>query len=301
MSQPRTTAPFGDWRRSVAVALWAALAVTALVLVWRWLAGSFSVELSGLPACTFSTLAAVLGVIAWLLYATQPGRGAPTRTRRAATAIATLAPVILLGIALFPRSSSSTAAYLTVLLLLTAATLAVLELCLPLEIHQTRASTSAGDQSVTSSQNDVRIRERGSTDLAASEGADGLELAATANAESNGRTSDERHGPPSAAVSQWLRREALADGAEQIEGANRLSFAAGQKHAVLHLAFTPALAGVPTIECEPLDSAAVELKVAAVYPYGARIEARREGSLDRPADVEIGYVASVAACPGEHA
>lgn len=287
MTQPRTTAPFGDWRRTVAIALWAALAVIALVLLWRRLAGAFSVELGGLPACTFSTLAAIFGVIAWLLHATQPGRAAPTRTQRAATAIATLAPVVLLSVALFPRGSSSTAAYLTVLLLLTAATLAVLELCLPAKIQRAGASASAVPEGVTSGQDDVRIGERSSADLAAAQGAERLELAATVNAESNGSA-------PAAAVSQWLRREALPDGAEQIEGGNRLSFGAGQKHAVLHLAFTPALASVPTIECEPLDSADVELKVAAVYPYGARIEARRQEPLEEPLEVEIGYMASVA-------
>ena len=293
MTQPRITAPFGEWRRSVAVALWAALWVIALVLVWRRLAGAFSVELGGLAACAFSTLAAVVGVIAWLLYATRPRRAAATRMQRAVTAIATLAPVVLLGIALVPRGSSSTAAYLTVLLLLTAATLAVLEVCLPPEAQRTRTATSAGHHAVSSGQGDVLIREPGSADLAG-EGADRRELAAPANAESNGST-------PAAAVSQWLRRETLPGGAEQIEGTNRLSFAAGQKHAVVHLAFTPPLSGVPTIECEPLDSAEVELKVAAAYPYGARIEARREGSLDQPADVEIGYMASVSSCPAEPA
>jgi hypothetical protein len=51
---------------------------------------------------------------------------------------------------------------------------------------------------------------------------------------------------------------------------------------------------VPTIECEPLDAADVELKVAAAYTYGARIEARRQEPLEDLLDVEIGYAASVA-------
>lgn len=64
-------------------------------------------------------------------------------------------------------------------------------------------------------------------------------------------------------------------GGEMIEGTIKVFFEVGQKRAHLHVPFSPPLAGLPEVECEPAGDDQVRLKVAVRQPYGVRIEARR--------------------------
>jgi len=64
-------------------------------------------------------------------------------------------------------------------------------------------------------------------------------------------------------------------GGEMIEGTIKVFFEVGQKRAHLHVPFSPPLAGLPEVECEPAGDDQVRLKVAVRPPYGVRIEARR--------------------------
>ena len=64
-------------------------------------------------------------------------------------------------------------------------------------------------------------------------------------------------------------------GGEMIEGTVKVFFEVGQKRAHLHVPFSPPLAGLPEVECEPADDQSIRIKVAVRQPYGVRIEARR--------------------------
>jgi hypothetical protein len=64
-------------------------------------------------------------------------------------------------------------------------------------------------------------------------------------------------------------------GGEMIEGTIKVFFEVGQKRAHLHVPFSPPLAGLPEVECEPVGDDPIRLKVAVRQPYGVRIEARR--------------------------
>jgi hypothetical protein len=78
-------------------------------------------------------------------------------------------------------------------------------------------------------------------------------------------------------VSGDIRLERIRDehGGEMIEGTIKVFFEQGQKRAHLHVPFSPPLAGLPEVECEPTGDDPIRLKVAVRQPYGVRIEARR--------------------------
>ncbi len=92
----------------------------------------------------------------------------------------------------------------------------------------------------------------------------------------------------------WLSRRLTADG-EQIEGWVRVEFAPGQRETVVHVAFCPPLAGSPEIETEDLDGMGLEIRIAAVFPFGTRLSIRRSGPLDEGHTDRIGFIAQTAA------
>lgn len=80
--------------------------------------------------------------------------------------------------------------------------------------------------------------------------------------------------PDSPDVTQWLTRSLTADG-DVIEGGVRIEFADGQRDATIHVSFCPAFRRTPDVTMEDLDSAGVEIRVAAAFPFGARMTVRR--------------------------
>ncbi len=88
----------------------------------------------------------------------------------------------------------------------------------------------------------------------------------------------------------WLSRR-LTDDGELIEGWVRIQFAEGQRETQVHVAFCPPLAGNPELETEDLDGVGLEIRVAAVFPFGARISVRRSGSLDERHLDRVGFIA----------
>lgn len=90
---------------------------------------------------------------------------------------------------------------------------------------------------------------------------------------------------------QWMTRSIQVD-REVIEGGCRIDFSAGQKQAVLHLPFTPALSGTPEFECEAIDGSDVRFRITARLPYGIRLEIARSSGLEQCVSVELGYSAS---------
>ena len=75
-------------------------------------------------------------------------------------------------------------------------------------------------------------------------------------------------------VTQWLTRSQSA-GVEQIKGGMRVEFAPGQRDATIHLAFCPPFSRTPQVVTEDVDGASLEIRVAACFPFGARLTVRR--------------------------
>ncbi len=75
-------------------------------------------------------------------------------------------------------------------------------------------------------------------------------------------------------VTQWLKRSLNLDG-ELMEGGVRVDFSEGQREATVHVSFCPPFQGIPVLTTEDLDGADLEIKVSAIYVFGARLNIRR--------------------------
>jgi hypothetical protein len=73
---------------------------------------------------------------------------------------------------------------------------------------------------------------------------------------------------------QTMARRSTDEG-EVIEGIVRVTFAVGEREATVHVPFCPPLAAAPTVELDDPDGHGWELKVAAAYPFGLRLQVRR--------------------------
>ena len=97
-------------------------------------------------------------------------------------------------------------------------------------------------------------------------------------------------------VIHWLTRSKTPDG-EIIEGGTRVEFADGQRDVTIHIAFCPPFSCVPSIDTEDLDGDGLEIRVAAVFPFGVRLTVRRpvvsksEHMLNSSRSGRIGFVA----------
>ncbi len=80
------------------------------------------------------------------------------------------------------------------------------------------------------------------------------------------------------------------EGLEIAEGELQIDFAPAQREQSVHLAFCPGLAAAPDLELEPIEALDWDLKVAAVYPFGARLTIRRRP--DAPLSGRIAYCAT---------
>lgn len=93
-------------------------------------------------------------------------------------------------------------------------------------------------------------------------------------------------------LSQWMTRRLIREEGEtwdQIEGQITVDFTADQQHATVHLTMCPPLPSTPEIECEVPGEMDLEWKVAAVHPYGVRLEVRRPQPATEPASIALGY------------
>jgi len=109
------------------------------------------------------------------------------------------------------------------------------------------------------------------------------------------QTASEDCEPSADARTQWFTRS-ITDAGEVIEGGFRIDFAEGQREVTVHVPFCPPLASIPEMVTEDLDGHDLDIRVAAIFPYGARLTVRRPaGSESAHADsCRIGYVAFTA-------
>jgi hypothetical protein len=94
--------------------------------------------------------------------------------------------------------------------------------------------------------------------------------------------------------SQQLIRSFSAERGDVLEGSVKVSFAAGQRQANVHIPFIPPFVNVPAVECEALEGCDVRLKVGTVQTFGTRIEAKRTEAIDQAHVAEIAFAAVLA-------
>lgn len=78
----------------------------------------------------------------------------------------------------------------------------------------------------------------------------------------------------SEALTHWLKRSSNEDG-ELIEGGIRVDFLEGQRETTVHVSFCPPFAAVPEVATEDLNGDDLEIRIAALFPFGMRLSVRR--------------------------
>jgi hypothetical protein len=287
-------------RRSLALWIWSALVMADIVLVSRRLAGGFEFVIpSGLSF--FSTLVVACGSwSAWIvLRSTQPvGKDGHTIRRvslvfslvltltwisAVSGSVSSLAFGLLIGIfgiqcaAIFAWESHSVE-------------LATSES----ELAKYESSTPSNLESASSMSREVQPNSWTSMNSEDFSGVD-VALNASESALEEFEESAEDTGDDVVAddVSLWLSRRSVEAG-ELVEGWARAEFTGGQREVIVHIAFCPPLPLVPTIETEDLDGAGLQIRVAASFPFGARLSVRRVDSVIEPQNYRIGFVATAA-------
>ncbi len=74
-------------------------------------------------------------------------------------------------------------------------------------------------------------------------------------------------------VQQWTRCRA-ADGSDVVTGWMRADFASGQRTTAAHVAFCPPFAEMPQLSFEQHTGPRARIKLAQLYPYGARLDVK---------------------------
>lgn len=94
---------------------------------------------------------------------------------------------------------------------------------------------------------------------------------------------------PQENVSQQLARGRTADGREWISGWLRVALAAGQRIAHVHVAFCPPLARAPSARLEPKDAPPMEVRASQVLPFGVRFDLKLAQPVDEPLDILLEF------------
>lgn len=258
-------------RRSLAIGVWSVLLIVDALLVTRRLSAQFVTPVPSSLALLTAVLVAVASGCAWSFFASSGST--PTRSLRLAAQGLCVAITLFWCWAISIDATPLTAGLLVGVVLLQAGALAAAEL-------ETTGSIPAGPPLLAPLVEPVSPPPLSMTALAAT----GFESAGIQEIDDEGAASgvdDE--------TTLWLSRRAIEEG-ELIEGWVRISFAAGQRETAVHLSFCPPLAAPADLEAEDLDGTGLEVRVAAVFPFGARLSVRRTGVLDERHTDRVGFV-----------
>jgi hypothetical protein len=102
--------------------------------------------------------------------------------------------------------------------------------------------------------------------------------------------------PPSvlqhdATATQKLIYHRAATGAASVAGWLQAQFAAGQRTAILHVAFCPAFEQPPTVEAELVDGPLGDVRPTLVLPWGIRWEVKLDSPAPAPTAATIEFIA----------
>jgi hypothetical protein len=271
--------------RQAAVLIWSCLIVATVLLLSRRVAGGIDGVESAWPCLLVSLLATVLSGFGWLLFRQRVA----VHSRRAEHIGALVAwlPTWLSGLALLPTDSPLARGWLVGIAALYGVGIAM---------SFTGTSHSSGTEwhalTIGKGMNSPRLDDHAlpdgpdvppgiHPDIGVQATVPSAELAVFEPASIE--RSDE-------STRQWMTRQSLPDGTDQIEGAIRVLFAAGQKLASVHVPFSPPFAATPQVECELDGTDPARWKLSVAYAYGMRIELKRESS-DGPGEVALSYSA----------
>ncbi len=279
--------------RQAAVLIWSSLIVVTVLLLSRRVAGGIDGIASAWPCVLISSLTTLLSGFGWASFQ-QQAVGRSLRTEQIAAVVSWL-PTWLSGVALLPTDSPLARGWLFGIAALSAAALALSVSTSPTrergvaaEVHSlARRAGEVGHLSAAvdrtpSADPDVGVR---------------ATSAAPSDLSVFDPVTDER---PDESTTQWMTRQLLSDGAEQIEGSIHVSFAPGQRAASVHVPFSPPFAAVPQVECETVGDDPARWKLSVVYAYGMRVDLKRESS-DEPAEIELSYSATCESTASEAA
>lgn len=260
--------------RQAAVLIWSSLIVVTVLLLSRRIAGGIDGVSSAWPCVTVSSLMSLLSSVGWILFRQRGCGEQSARSVQIAAAVAWL-PTCLSGIALLPSDSPLARGWLFGLAALSAVGLALThtnpmrervaktEALKPVDGHSRPSHLETVTQETVKNAHPP-------SDLSVFDPV-------------NDERTDE-------ATTQWMTRQSLPDGVDQVEGAIRVPFVAGQKAASIHIPFSPPFASVPQVECEIVGEEPARWKLSVVYAYGMRVDLKRESS-DEPAEIELSYSA----------
>lgn len=280
--------------RQAAILIWSSLIVVTVLLLSRRVAGGIDGIASIWPCVLVSSLATLLSSFGWISFQ-QRAAVRSFRTEQIAAAVAWM-PTWLSGVALLPSDSAIARGWLFGIAALSAAGLALSVSTSPkrergvvTEDHSlARRARDSGhlsgvvDRTPTSDRPDVGVR---------------ATQAAPSDLSVFDPVAEERSDD---STTQWMTRQSLPDGVEQIEGAIRVLFAAGQRGASVHVPFSPPFAAVPQVECETDGDDPARWKLSVVYAYGMRVDLKRESS-GEPAEIELSYSATCESTASEAA
>ena len=92
-------------------------------------------------------------------------------------------------------------------------------------------------------------------------------------------------------ITQQMTRETLAVDHERVRGVLRVSFAPGQRLAVVHAGFCPPLSRLPSIEVTQVDGPLATVNPSQVLPYGVGFDVRLSESPSAAETVKIAFMA----------
>lgn len=257
--------------RQAAAWIWTSLIVVTVLLLSRRVAGGIDGATSAWPCLLVSSLVTLLSGVGWLAFQQQPSARI-TRAEQLVTVVAWL-PTWLSGVALLPADSAFARGWLFGIAALFGAGIISSLQARPQQLPETVASTVP--QAPLVGEVDRPVSDAPAVAVAPSD------LAVFTP------VTDERSDE---ATTQWMTRQSLVEGGDQIEGAIRIAFTVGQRAASVHIPFSPPFAAVPQVECELDGDEPARWKVSVVYAYGMRVELKRESS-DEPAEIELSYSA----------
>lgn len=268
--------------RQAAVLIWSSLIVVTVLLLSRRVAGGIDGDASAWPCVLVSALVTLLSGFGWLAFQ----QGSAVRSSRAKQIAAFIAwfPTWLSGIALLPTDSPFARGWLLGIAALSAVGLTLT----PLNPKRERGQMASQVPTLAGLENElgrsVSSEDRTPTSDRPDEGARASsEFADLSVFDPAAERSNE-------ATTQWMTRQSLPDGVDQIEGAIRVPFAAGHRAVSVHVPFSPPFAAVPEVECETVGEEPARWKLSVVYAYGMRVDLKRESS-DEPAEIELSYSA----------
>ncbi len=254
--------------RQAAVLIWSSLIVVTVLLLSRRVAGGIEAVASAWPCVLVSFLVTLLSGFGW--FAFQQRSDAITPGAEKIGAVVAWLPTWLSGLALLPSESPLARGWLVGIAALSAGGITLTSRWFVW--GQALRNSDLADPTLIPPKHVVRP-------IPNSEAPDPLSVFDPVTEERSNES-----------TTQWMTRQALPSGVDQIEGAIRVSFAAGQRAVSVHVPFSPPFATVPQVECEAIGDDPVRWKVSVVYAYGMRVELKRESN-DEPGDIELSYSA----------